>query len=47
MPSFSPSPEWYEPADLLDDDEDLADHQPELLIGNWWSATSMLDDDDE
>ena len=42
--SFGPSREWYEPADLLDDDQELALAPVELLVilhgWVWWTATT-------
>jgi len=41
--------EWWEPADLIDDDDDLAVYPPDAFTvaawGGWWSAAPDLSDE--
>jgi hypothetical protein len=50
MRSDSPPPEWYEPPDVLDDDEPVDEPEPELLVirngaVSWTAALCPADDD--
>ena len=42
--TMTPGPEWYEPADIFDFDQDDAVCPPELLTAGWWSASADLED---
>jgi hypothetical protein len=43
--TMTPSPEWYEVPDIEDEGDDTVPF-PELLTAGWWSASSILDDED-